>query len=151
MFVSSYSTYVNTNNTQKVQNQKDESQKSSKISFDSKLIQNTVLESTSNKNFPIDYISNYKAFSNKQKLEDEFENTIKDKYTKNKAIKSAQSAYADNSKMFSFLIEPKMTQSQAPNIDTNLPNSLFKLEEQNIRHKMVNTYLENDKYYQITA
>lgn len=151
MFVSSYSTYVNTNNTQKVQNQKDESQKSSKISFDSKLIQNTVLESTNNKNFPIDYISNYKAFSNKQKLENEFENKTKDKYTKNKAIKSAQSAYADNSKMFSFLIEPKMTQNQTPKIDTNLPNNLFQLEEQNIRHKMVNTYLENDKYYQITA
>ncbi|WP_422079304.1 hypothetical protein [Sulfurimonas sp.] len=151
MFVSSYNTYVNTNNTQKIQDQKSGSEKSSKTFFDSKLIQNIILESTNTKNFPINYISNYKAFSNKQKLEDALDNTTKDKYSKNKAIKNAQSAYANNSKIFSFLLKPKMAQSQTPKIDINLPNDIQILQEQNMRHRMVNTYLKNEKYHQITA
>ncbi|WP_321779011.1 hypothetical protein [Sulfurimonas sp.] len=151
MFVSSYSTYISTNNIQKTSTDKSESQNTPKISFESKLLQNTVLESSNTKKFPINYISNYKTFSNKQKLEDSFENKIKDKYNKNKAVKNAQDAYADNSKIFSFLLEPKMTQNQTPMLNTTLPNNIQMLQEQKMRHKMVNTYISNDKYYQITA
>ncbi|MBL0708277.1 MAG: hypothetical protein JJW00_04450 [Sulfurimonas sp.] len=151
MFVSSYNTYISTNSTQKVQNEKNEALKASKVSFDSQLLNNTILESTNTQNYPINYISNYKTFSNKQKLQESFENITKDKYTKNKAIKNAQNAYSDNSKMFSFLLEPKATQSQTPKFNNALPDNILKAQEKNIRHKMVNTYIENDKYYQITA
>jgi len=151
MFVSSYNTYISTNNSQKDTNQKIDKPKASASSFDSKLKQNEVLESKNTQNLPITYISNYKAFSNKQKLQEEFQNKDAAKYTKINAIKSAKEAYKDNSIMFSLFLEPKATQSQTPSIDATLPSDLQKLQEKQLRHTMVNTYLANDKYYQITA
>lgn len=151
MFISSYNTYVNTNNADKTVNQKIEKSKPSGASFASELAQNNIVESKNTQNLPITYISNYKAFSNKQKLQEEFQNKDEVKYTKMKAIKSAKDAYEDNTIMFSLFIEPKATQSQTPHIDENLPTDLQKAKEKQLRHVMVNTYLANDKYYQITA
>ncbi len=151
MFVSSYSTYVSTNNSQRVDKQRAGNSKTQGKSFESQLSQSSVLKSKNIQNLPINYISNYKAFSNKQKLQEGFENSTKNEYNKSKAINSAKTAYDDNSKIFSFLIEPKATQSQTPKVNEKLPSELQILQEQNMRHTMVNTYLANDKYYQITA
>ena len=151
MFVSSYNTYVSTNNSDRTSNQRVDKAKPSTGSFESKLEQSGVLESKNTQNLPITYISNYKAFSNKQKLQEQFQNKDEIKYNKVNAMKNAQSAYKDNSVMFSFLLEPQMTQSQTPQIDQKLPSDLQKAQEQNMRHAMVNTYLANDKYYRITA
>ncbi|MDA3908381.1 MAG: hypothetical protein PF437_04785 [Sulfurimonas sp.] len=151
MFVSSYSTYVNTNNSDRTANQKIDKSKPSNGSFASKLEQSSVLESKNTQDLPITYISNYKAFSNKQKLQEQFQNKDEVKYNKINAMKNAQTAYKDNSTIFSLFIEPKATQSQTPQIDKKLPSELQKAQEQSMRHTMVNTYLANDKYYQITA
>nr|WP_321266414.1 hypothetical protein [uncultured Sulfurimonas sp.] len=151
MFISSYNTYINTNSSQKTENQKTEKPKSLGESFESKLAQNLVLESKNTQNLPITYISNYKAFSNKQKLDEEFQNKDATKYTKINSMKNAKNAYETNSKMFSLFLEPKATQSQTPSINQNLSSELQQAQEKNLRHTMVNTYLENDKYYQITA
>jgi hypothetical protein len=151
MFVSSYNTYVSTNNSDRTANQRVDKAKPSTGSFESKLEQSSVLESKNTQNLPITYISNYKAFSNKQKLEEQFQNKDEIKYNKINAMKNAQSAYKDNSIMFSLLLEPQATQSQTPQIDQKLPSDFQKAQEQNMRHTMVNTYQANDKYYQITA
>ncbi|WP_372998476.1 hypothetical protein [Sulfurimonas sp.] len=151
MFVSSYNTYVSTNNSDRTANQRVDKSKSSNGSFESKLEQSSVLESKNTQNLPITYISNYKAFSNKQKLEEQSQNKDEIKYNKINAMKNAQTAYEDNSIMFSLFLEPQATQSQTPQIDQKLPSELQKAQEQNMRHTMVNTYLANDKYYQITA
>ncbi len=151
MFISSYNMYINTNNSDKSVNQRIEKSSPANASFASELAQNSIVESKSTQNLPITYISNYKAFSNKQKLQEQFPNKDEVKYAKINTLKNAKAAYEDNSIMFSLFIEPKATQSQTPHIDADLPNDLQKAQEQNMRHVMVNTYLENDKYYQITA
>ncbi len=151
MFVSSYNTFIQTNTSQSNQRERVEKSKPSNNTFASKLLQNEVLESKNTKNIPISYISNYKAFSNKQKLEDTFEDINKEKYTQINSINSAKVAYADNSKIFSLFLEPKATQHQTPQIDDKLSSNLQELQKTNMRHKMVNTYIANDKYYQITA
>lgn len=151
MFVSSYNTYVNTNNSDRTSNQKVDKSKYYSSSFESKLAQNIVLESKDTQNLPITYISNYKAFSNKQKLQKQFQNKDEIEIKKINTIKNAKEAYADNSVMFSLFLEPKATQSKIPQIDQKLPSELQKAQEKRIRHTMINTYLENDNYYQITA
>jgi len=151
MFVSSYNTYVSANNPDRITEQKVDKAKSSKNSFESKLEQSSILESKNTKNLPITYISNYKAFSNKQKLQEQFKNQDGIKYNKINSMKNAQTAYKDNSTTFSLLLKPKVTQSQTPKINKKLPSEFQKAQEQTMRHTMVNTYLANDKYYQITA
>ena len=152
MFVSSYNTYIGTNSSDKTNNKRiAENSKSASSSFKSELEKDTVLESKNIQNLPVNYISNYKSYSNKQKLQNQEQFQDVAKYTKSKAIENAGVAYKDNSKMFSLFIEPKATQNQIPQIDKKLPNEIQELQKQNMRYKMVNTYLSNDKYYQITA
>jgi len=151
MFVSSYNTYIATNPSDKSSTQRLESKSSSRESFESKLKEYSLLESNSTQNLPINYISNYKAFSNKQKLQDDFEDKETKKFTKINTLNSAKDAYGENSKLFSLFLEPKLTQSQTPQIDKSLPSELQSAQEKQLRHTMVNTYLANDNYYKITA
>jgi len=151
MFVSSYNTYIVTNPSDKSSTQRLESKSSFRESFESKLKEYSLLESNSTQNLPINYVSNYKAFSNKQKLQEDFEDKETKKFTKINTLNSAKDAYNQNSKMFSLFLEPKFTQSQTPQIDKSLPLELQSAQEKQLRHTMVNTYLSNDKYYQITA
>ena len=151
MFVSSYSTYINTNNSQRVEKERGSKSKLSASSFESKLSQESILESKNTQNLPINYISNYKAFINKQKLQEHSQNDNEIKYKQINAMKNAKIAYEDNSVIFSLFLEPKATQSQIPQLDKELPAEIQILQEKEMRHTMINTYLSNDKYYQITA
>ena len=155
MFVSSYSTYIRTNNTDRISKDRELQEKKPSESFASKLSQSNVIESRNSLNFPINYISNYKALGNKQKLQ---ENLTKDlqnqniqKFSKQSAQIGAKEAYNSNSRMFSFLIKPSFTLDQTPKIDKKLSQDIKNIKETNMRNTMVNTYLANDKYYQITA
>ncbi len=164
MFVSSFNTYVTNSNSQKVSKSGDEHAKAnSKIFKYNKVESPTELLTTSTK--PINYISKGKAQYNKQiiqtKQEDiktlEKENFVKTKksiqnFNTNRTFKNAKLAYSTNLTMFSRLRKPHTTAiNQNPKIDKDLPPDIKIIKEQNIRHKMVNTYLANDKYYQITA
>ncbi len=152
MFVSSYNTYIGTNNSQRVEKERVENSKAPRDSFESKISkESAILESKGTPNLPISYVSNYKAFSNKQKLQEGVKDQSKTKYAEINSMKNAETAYKDNSKIFSFFLEPKTTQSQTPIVDKKLPSNIMELKEKNMRHVMVNTYLENDKYYQVTA
>lgn len=150
MFVSSYNTYVNVNNSQRIE-KKDTPQKQGE-SFAQTLSSKTVPSLSLAPQLPVNYISNYKALSNQQKLQQDTEqHKEKTKFTKINATVSAKEAYTDNSKIFSFLVRPKATLDQTPKIDKKLPQEIKEIKENNLRHTMVNTYLANENYYKITA
>lgn len=151
MFISSYSTYIGTTVSDKVNKERVERSKDESEFFSSKLSQNQLAQTNISKNLPIDYISNYKSFNNQQKLQEQAQSQSEIKFTQIKAMKNAKEAYEDNSKMFSLLRKPHVSLNQTSTIDEKLPQDIQELKEKNLRHVMVNTYLANDKYYQITA
>jgi len=150
MFVSSYSTYVNVNNSQKIN--KKELLKKGENSFSEQLASKPVPKVNIAKHLPVNYISNYKALNTQQKLQQETQQNLeKTKYAKINATTHAKEAYSDNSKIFSFLIKPKATLSQTQSIDKKLPKNIQEIKEKNLRQTMVNTYISNDNYFKITA
>lgn len=154
MFVSSYSTYIDTTVNKQVQSERVQDEKKSSKSFTDKLLQTPQTNITSGKKLPINYISNYKSLHTKQELQegqDKTQNIEKMKFSKVNAQGNAKVAYEENSKMFSFLVKPKQTISQTPQINRRLPQEAVKTQENFLREKMVNTYAANDNYYKITA
>ena len=144
MFVSSFNTYINTVNTDKTKKQ-DVKKSNVNSDFNSKLHQKKqVLLPKNDFKSPINYISNYKPFANKQKLAQDstFTKDI-DRYTKINKLNNAKTSYETNTKMFSLLRVPHVTLAQVKKTEENLP---IKLQQ-----KMVNTYISNDNYYKITA
>jgi hypothetical protein len=152
MFVSSYSTYVDTNTLQKSKETQKEERKSESSAFAKQLKFNpNALQKQANQS-PINYISDYKVLSNQQKLQEQTQHNMqKLKFSKLKAFDSAKSAYSANTKIFSLLIKPKATLDQTPRIDKKMPAEAQEAKESIIRHQMVNTYIANDNYYKITA
>jgi hypothetical protein len=117
MFISSYSTYVGTTASDKIDRRGVEYSKDDSEFFKSKLSQNQIEQTNIVKNLPIDYISNYKSFNNQQKLQEQTLSQSEMKFTQIKAMKSAKEAYEDNSKMFSLLRKPHVSLNQTPSID----------------------------------
>ncbi|QSZ41134.1 hypothetical protein GJV85_03070 [Sulfurimonas aquatica] len=153
MFVSSYSTYIDTSSSTKAQKEKSEPLKLSS-SFESKLLKNTTPDLVlPSKKLPVNYISNYKSLHNRQQFEQQSLNidSSKAQFSKLNSMSGAQVAYAENSKMFSLLQKPKITLNQTPKLDSKLPQEAKKGQESIVRNSMVNTYIENDNYYKITA
>lgn len=151
MFVSSYSTFVGTDTQNKINNYKSESSKKESDSFKSELLKSSVIEPYTNKNLPIDYISNYKSLNNHQKLLEQEKSQDETKLKKLSLLNNAKNAYDENSKIFPLTKKPSLTLSQIPKIDKKEPKDIQEAKEKNLRHVMVNTYLSNDRYYQITA
>jgi len=152
MFVSSYSTYIDTNRLQKSQETQKEERKSDSSAFAKKLNLNPAKLQQSSANIPINYISDYKVLNNQQRLQQETQqNTQKLKFTKIKAFDSAKTAYSDNTKIFSLLIKPKATLNQTPRVDKKMPLNAQEAKESIMKHEMVNAYIANENYYRITA
>ncbi|MEA3330448.1 MAG: hypothetical protein U9Q29_01990 [Campylobacterota bacterium] len=141
MFVSSYNTYIHTNRLTNATNERVEKSKHVGSSFNSVLSQNEVLKSKSSENLPINYVSNYKAFNNKQKLQNPFQDKNTTTYKTITTKENAKIAYEDSSKIFSLSQKPSITLNQTPKIESEL----------NVRHAMINTYIANERYYQVTA
>lgn len=162
MFVSSYNTYINTNTSTK-----DIRSNPTSKDGNSKLFQKLPSHldtKTTSSTTPANYISNTKALYNKQLIQSQQEHLknkeennylktqeLSTKFSSISSLGSAKTAYSENSIMFSFLRKPHPTLNQTPQIDKKMPQELQKLQENHIRHNMLNTYLQNDKYYQITA
>jgi hypothetical protein len=152
MFVSSYNTYINTSSSQKTQREKADLSTESKSSYSEKVLPQTSSTLVANTSLPVNYISNYKVLSNQQRLQDNNTQTQeKTKFTKINANQSAKEAYTDNTKIFSFLIQPKATLNQTPRVDKKMSPDAQEAQEKNLRYTMVNTYIANDNYYKITA
>jgi len=164
MFVSSFNTYVTNDFSQKVAKSRNSEQKRESASFQFKMLNNPLkLSNTSAK--PINYISNSHTKYTKQMLDvaqKEIQSLEKKNFkkaqesTKNfktsTLLKSASTAYATTFTSFHSLRKPHTPVSnQTPQVDKNLPKEAQEAQESAIRHTMVNTYLENDKYYKITA
>lgn len=151
MFVSSYSTYINTNTADKTTKSKVDLPKDQPKSFSSVLSKSVVPNSNLTTNLPIDYVSNNKSFNIQYKMQEQTQSKGETKFKQISDMKSAKIAYSDNSVMFSLLKKPGISLDQTPKINHNLPQNIQDIKEGNLKHIMVNTYLENDKYYQVTA
>ena len=153
MFVSSYSTYIDTNSTKRVTQERRDVQKKSSEPFSSKLLQTTPKNVTLTKELPLNYISNYKALHNRQQLQEKSssQNSGAMKFIKLNSLSSAQVAYGDNSKMFSLIQKPKQTIDQTPKLAKYLSETAQEKQESIMKTKMVNAYISNENYYRITA
>ena len=152
MFVSSYSTYIDTNRLQKSQETQKEEKKTENGAFSKKLNLNLSSLQKSTVNFPINYISDYKVLNNQQKLEqDVAQNRQKQKFSKIQSFDNAKTAYSDNTKIFSLLVKPRATLNQTPRIDKKMPQNAQEAKESIMKHEMINTYIANENYYKITA
>ena len=157
MFVSSYTTFIDTSTTKRIQNDKNDLEKKPKESFSKQLTQINNQELILSKNLPLSYISNYKTLSTKQAIEQQIEGKderqvkAEIKFTKLSAQSSAQISYSDNSKMFSLRVQPKPTLNQTPKLDKKLPAEALKTQEGALKNLMINTYTANENYYRITA
>ena len=155
MFVSSYSTYINTSATERNQKERVDASKESGSSFSKKLDTTLSTEVTKashllKNQLPVNYVSNYKVLNNQQKLQQE-SSKAQIKFTQVSTLQNAKVAYSDNSQMFSFLQKPKVTLDQTPKINTKMPTQAQEGQEKSLRHLMINTYIANDSYYKITA
>ncbi len=151
MFVSLYSTYVNTSNPNKNSDLKNSDSKNNDNSFKDSFLDTKTPNSYSNKNLPINYISNYKVFHNQQKLQEHSTNQNEFTLKQLNTLKSAKIAYEENTKMFSIVKKPSPALSYLPKIDEKLSPEIKEAKEKNLRYAMVNTYMENDKYYRIAS
>jgi len=157
VFVSSYTTYVANNTTDKIQKRKTNSLQEDSVSFNSKLLTKTQdnLSSLSAKQIqlPVNYVSNYKVMNNQQKLQEnpQYQESKKTKFAKINLLQNAKSAYAENSILFASLRKPKITLEQRPSLDTRLPTQALQAQEFILKQQMLSTYVENDNYYKITA
>jgi len=151
MFVSSYSTYISTNTNDKTSKPRLEQEKNGANSFSSTLKKDNSLQVYNPKSMPIDYISNYKSLNNQQKLQEQEKNKDEVKFKKINHMKNAKIAYESNMSMFSLIQIPSVSLDNTPKSSDIFNQNIQDIKEDNLRHKMVNTYLENDKYYQITA
>ncbi|MBN2781839.1 MAG: hypothetical protein JXQ66_01200 [Campylobacterales bacterium] len=150
MFVSSYSTFIhniNINKTRPTTETKfDEKQKSNfKVNLEEH--NSKVLTSKPDASTPINYISNYKAFANQQKLQNDEKlfSSKKDseKFSSINSLKNAKESYEVNSRMFPRVRIPHITLSNVMQDTIDLPKAL--------QNTMVNTYIDNERYFQITA
>ena len=163
MFVSSYNTYIQTNASHKTEKQKIEKSESDSA-FSAKLFEKPKLKLSST-SFPVDYISKGKSSKNQveiqrqlfvlqnpENIEQKNQTKLKKAFTSQQKMKSAQTAYKDNSRLFSLLQKPQTkTIDQTPKVNVKLPENIQELKEENMRRVMVNAYIQNDKYYKITA
>lgn len=148
MFISTYNTYIGTNASEKSHNAAENGNKDKSGIFDAELYANKASTPLTSKNLPVDYVSNYKFIYNQQ---EQTKNPDEIKFKKIKDMSIAKTAYEDNSTMFSLIKKPTLTFSQSVKSTIKQPKNIQELKEQNLRHTMVNTYIENDKYYQVTA
>jgi len=139
MFVSAYSTFTNVASTKGTP-------KGSKKEFNSsfsleKKEENLPTLSTRHTTLPINYISDYKVFSNKQKLFEHFQSKDLQKYKAIKTKKKAKVAYENNFRISRGYKKPLSQPVVQPPV----------LNNKSITAKILNTYAENDRYYQLSV
>jgi len=159
MFVSSYSTYIDTNVTKRTTHDKNEAKKETSDSFASRLLEENSEELINGSKLPLNYISNYKALHNRQQLQEQsnsqekgsLKNRSQVKFTKINSMSSAKVAYGDNSKLFSLIPKPKLVIDQTPKINRTLSSQTQAKQESIMKTAMVNTYVSNENYFRITS
>ncbi|MDA7817631.1 hypothetical protein N9A28_05530 [Sulfurimonas sp.] len=151
MFISTYNTYINTNTSDKSIKDRFDHQKDSAQTFKSQLAKSTIAQPKTLNNLPVDYVSNNKSFQVQHKLQEQTKNSFEVKFQKVNAMKSAAAAYIENTTMFSYMKKPSSPIAKANKEDLYSPQNIQEIKEEKLRFTMINTYISNDKYYQITA
>jgi len=149
MYVSSFSTFVHSSSTQKIHKQNTDTQ-SVKNSFNKEFNEVSV-NSKLQKQLPVNYISNYKVLNNQQKLQGDKNTQEFTKFSKISAKTNAKEKYEKEMTIFSFSSMPKVALQQTPTISTKLSPEAQTISEQNLRNTMIDTYIANESYYQITS
>ena len=151
MFVSSYTTYINPSVSEKNTKERLEQNKESFTNFNAKTslfdadTSKALLSIT--KKLPLDYISEYKVMHNQQKLHFEPKPLAeeKSKFTKMFTLQSAQEAYIQNSTLF------VTSRKQGASLQMRHSEELEGAHKDVLKRKMINTYIQNDQYYKLTA
>jgi len=165
MFVSSYSTFTQSDFSAKESKQRLEKTSASSQDFSSKLAQKSIPTSGfMNSSIPVDYISRSQTHANKQELEFQKEQlknpdtkelkTTKETlntFSSHNSLSSAKNAYQASTTMYSVYPKHSITIDQTPKMDKNLPEEAHAAKDLAMKHKMVNTYISNDNYYRATA
>lgn len=166
MFISSYNTYINAINTTNKPEKK--LQEDSKTTFTLKDTKNTLsknLLNFSNNSQHIDYLSSSKVFQNKLILEyqqEQMQNPkskeklstlerITKQFNKPISLENISSIYIQNSKKFSIMKKPlsPICQKEPQKSEKNF--SLNRAKEKILREEMINTYIQNENYFNIPA
>ena len=156
MFVSSYSTYLHTNTTDKNAKKDASKELSSEKSFNLKGLTSPQNTTKPLVNTPVNYQSNQQFLRIKAKAQQQVDQNTQNNQTTKFSIMNSQikasSAYSDNSTMFSLMPKNQPTIKQTTqNINQHLPQEIKDIKESFLKVKMVNTYISNNNYYQITA
>jgi hypothetical protein len=156
MFVSSYSTYIQTNANDKNVKQKDVSY-GKDSGFSSKLLKESVTDTAKNASLPVDYIAKNNNFYTKlflEKHQDEQSAQTKElthKFIDQSTLQDAKKAYTQMPKMSSFFRETIMALDKKLQDEAKPSQATQEIKDVNIRKLMINTYIANDNYYKITA
>ena len=144
MYVSSFNTYVQPNSSK--ESLKSKFDFSKKGSFENEIQKEIPAKERALKNLPVDYVAKNRNFSSKLELQAynaELKKSTQE-FTQRKTAQNAKVAYEENSKVSFLFQKADVTIGHAPTFDSTI-------REKNSRSLMVNTYLQNDRYYQITA
>lgn len=156
MFVSSYSAYIQTNSDNKNIKNRDVSHANSS-NYSSKVYEENLPKSSNKASFAVDYIAKNNSFYTKlflEKNQDEQSEQTKNlthKFIDQNTLQDAKKAYTQVPKMASFFRETFMALDKTLQVEPKFTQSSQNLKEAKMRKLMINTYIDNDNYYKITA
>ena len=161
MFVSSYSTYIDTNTLSKPQKTaQGVVDKKSKL-FSNYLATSTLPLKRFETTTPLNYTQTPRVLYNKERIASQQEHTqnsnaqnslnLSQNVATTLNMQKAFESYLINAKPFSPMKRPQATLSQTPTIDENSSKELQLAKESALRKTMVSTYAANDFFYKITA
>lgn len=163
MFISTYATYLNTQIVPKNERIK-ESSSTERFNLPRREVADAAVQKSSTyTELPVNYISDFKALSNKflvakslyQKEESTSASKHKeplDEYRSRDTQIKAQSSYEDNQLFFTqWMPQLRHTLDQTPKIEMGVPKELQLSQERQLRQAMISTYVANDRYYQRTV
>ncbi|MBD3824616.1 MAG: hypothetical protein IE916_08930, partial [Epsilonproteobacteria bacterium] len=163
MFISTYATYLNTQIVPKNERIK-ESSSTERFNLPRRGVADAAVQkSSAYTELPVNYISDFKALSNKflvakslyQKEEGATASKQKEpleEYRSRDTQIKAQSSYEDNQLFFTqWMPQLRHTLDQTPKIEMGVPKELQLSQERQLRQAMISTYVANDRYYQRTV
>jgi len=156
MFVSSYTTFINTNSSNKTNKVKNDDNRGEIGSFSltknpPQTINSEIAETTFSKNLYSINFYRVKYFIESSTQDDNFKNLTKSlNRTKSYAtLTDAQNAYENIQKPFVKLPKRVTVLDLTPKPIPTFNDETNSIKNKNLKSKMVNTYIENDNYYKV--
>ncbi|MDD2906873.1 MAG: hypothetical protein WBK95_08105 [Sulfurimonas sp.] len=152
MFVSSYTTYVQTSTQNKPSQSKEYDSKNSS-GFSTKLSQKTSETTFQKPAVALDYISKNNTFYTKLVLEKNLDEQsretkeLSNKFTQQSVLQDAKTAYSQAPKVTSFFREALNSFTKTQESESPISDQTQELQEKQMRKLMINTYTANENYY----